>query len=86
MISIAPIGKTYQIYLPTQDIFLSLLPPDKIHLTKMLVTCQRYGDLFLFGLVWQYLDEERWFMYDCHPQPSHHLPFDQGVHTHQSGL
>jgi hypothetical protein len=22
--------------------------------TKMLVTCQRFGDFFLFGLVWQY--------------------------------
>ena len=22
--------------------------------TKMVVTCQRFGDLFLFGLVWQY--------------------------------
>ena len=26
----------------------------KIQQTKMLVTCQRVGDLFLFGLVWQY--------------------------------
>ena len=26
----------------------------KIQLTKMLVTCHRFGDLFLFGLVWQY--------------------------------
>jgi hypothetical protein len=26
----------------------------KILQTKMLVTCQRFGDLFLFGLVWQY--------------------------------
>ena len=26
----------------------------KIEQTKMLVTCQRFGDLFLFGLVWQY--------------------------------
>ena len=26
----------------------------KIQQTKMLVTCQRCGDLFLFGLVWQY--------------------------------
>ena len=24
-------------------------------------------------------DEERMFMYDCHPQPWHQLPFDQGV-------
>ena len=27
----------------------------KIQKTKMLVTCQRFGDLFLFGLVWQYI-------------------------------
>ena len=26
----------------------------KIQQTKMLVTGQRFGDLFLFGLVWQY--------------------------------
>ena len=26
----------------------------KIQQTKMLVTCQRFGGLFLFGLVWQY--------------------------------
>ena len=26
----------------------------KIQQTKMLVKCQRFGDLFLFGLVWQY--------------------------------
>ena len=26
----------------------------KIQQTKMLVTCQRFGDLFLVGLVWQY--------------------------------
>ena len=25
----------------------------KIQQTKMLVTCQRFGDVFLFGLVWQ---------------------------------
>ena len=25
----------------------------KIQQTKMLVTCQRFGDLFLFGLIWQ---------------------------------
>ena len=27
---------------------------EKIQQTKMLVTCQRFGDLFLFGLVWQH--------------------------------
>ena len=26
----------------------------KIQQTKMLVTCQRFGDKFLFGLVWPY--------------------------------
>ena len=26
----------------------------KIQQTKMLVTSQRFGDLFLFGLLWQY--------------------------------
>ena len=33
-------------------LFPCLLP--KIQQTKMLVTCQKFGDLFLFGLVWQY--------------------------------
>ena len=27
---------------------------EKIQQTNMLVTCQRFGDLSLFGLVWQY--------------------------------
>ena len=31
----------------------TLLSP-KIQQTKMLVTCQRFGDLFLFGLIWKY--------------------------------
>ena len=26
----------------------------KIQQTKMLVTCRKFGDLFLFGLIWQY--------------------------------
>ena len=32
---------------------INMIQP-KIQQTKMLVTCQRFGDLFLFGLVWQY--------------------------------
>ena len=32
----------------------SLYAWPKIHQTKMLVTCQRFGELFLFGLIWQY--------------------------------
>ena len=31
---------------------IGLLP--KIQQTKIFVTCQRFGDLFSFGLVWQY--------------------------------
>ena len=27
--------------------------------TKMLVTCQRFGDSFLFGLVWQYSSDHK---------------------------
>ena len=34
-------------------VFMTEAKP-KIRQTKMLVTCQRFGDLFLFGLVWQY--------------------------------
>ena len=30
----------------------------KIQQTKVLVTCQRFGDLFLFGLVWQYFTNQ----------------------------
>ena len=35
----------------------SLVP--KIQQTKMLVTCQRFGDLFLFGLIWQYSSNQK---------------------------
>ena len=31
----------------------------KIQQTKMLVTCQRFGDLFLFGLIWQYYSNHK---------------------------
>ena len=31
----------------------------KIQQTKMLVTCQRFGDLFLFGLVWPYSSNQK---------------------------
>jgi hypothetical protein len=34
------------------------LPP-KIQQTKMLVTCQRFGDWFLFGLVWPYSSNQK---------------------------
>ena len=37
---------------PTMAFFTTVDP--KIQQTKMLVTCQRFGDWFLFGLVWQY--------------------------------
>ena len=30
------------------------LPPAKIQQTKMLVTCQRFGVMFLFEPVWHY--------------------------------
>ena len=36
----------------TDVAFATKLEP-KIQQTKMLVTCQGFGDLFLFGLVWQ---------------------------------
>ena len=36
------------------EIKLWLLYFYKIQQTKMLVTCQRFGDFYLFGLVWQY--------------------------------
>ena len=31
----------------------------KIQQTKMLVTCQRFGDCFLFGLVWPYSSNQK---------------------------
>ena len=31
----------------------------KIQQTKMLVSCQRFGDLFLFGLIWQYFSNHK---------------------------
>ena len=36
----------------------SALVRAKIEQTKMLVTCQRFGDLFLFGLVWQHSENQ----------------------------
>ena len=36
----------------------------KIQQTKMLVACKRFGDLFLFGLIWQY--------------SSHHKTYNKG--------
>ena len=43
---------TVQLYV---RLFILLEPfGPKIQQTKMLVTCQRFGDWFLFGLVWQY--------------------------------
>ena len=35
-------------------IIIAFTSAQKIQQAKMLVTCQRFGDLFLFGLVWQY--------------------------------
>ena len=35
------------------------LVPAKIQQTKMLVTCQRFGDWFLFGLVWPYSSNQK---------------------------
>ena len=34
-------------------------PPSKIQQTKMLVTRQRFGDCFLFGLVWPYSSNQK---------------------------
>ena len=34
-------------------------PLPKIQQTKMLVTCQRFGDWFLFGLVWPYSSNQK---------------------------
>ena len=31
----------------------------KIQQTKVLVMCQRFGDLFLFGLIWQYTSNHK---------------------------
>ena len=31
----------------------------KIQQTKMLVTCQKFGDWFLFGLVWPYSSNQK---------------------------
>ena len=41
---------------------LKLLWPvtSKIQQTKISVTCQRFGDLFLFGLVWQYSSQNQY--------------------------
>ena len=44
--------------------------------TKMLVTCQRFGDLFLFGLVWQYSSVQTTYNQDSfHLGMSFQFPF-----------
>ena len=43
------------------------LPRPKKQQTKMLVTCQKFGDLFLFGLIWQY--------------SSNHKTYNKGTYT-----
>ena len=43
------IGVSMAVSLSTKHVLLA-----KIQQTKMLVTCHRFGDLFLFGLIWQY--------------------------------
>ena len=42
-------------------------------------------DIPKLNSIFDSLDEERRFMYDCHPQPSHQLPFDHAVQAHQLG-
>ena len=37
---------------------ISLSSGLKIQQTKMLITCLRFGDLVLFGLVWQYSTDQ----------------------------
>ena len=53
------INREYDIDLPKQPI-IQFKPVDpKIQQTKMLVTCQRFGDWFLFGLVWPYSSNQK---------------------------
>ena len=46
-------GSSINLLFPILPIAVNASKP-KIQQTKMLVTCQRFGDLFLFGLIWQY--------------------------------
>ena len=48
--------------------FSGLAKPDdllyiclKIQQTKILVTCRSFGDLFLFGLAWNYIDQNQYY-------------------------
>ena len=48
-----PQGQIGTAIVPNAPLYISCLIP-KIQQTKMLVTCQRYGELFSFGLIWSY--------------------------------
>ena len=50
----------YALVMPAKSAlsFIISLQP-KIQQTKMLVTCQRFGDWFLFGLVWPYSSNQK---------------------------
>ena len=41
------------------DTWVRIYSYSKIQQTKMLVTCQRFGDWFLFGLVWPYSSDQK---------------------------
>ena len=73
---------------------LKIFPLHRVSLSGHRIRYPRFGNLlvllfnvqhsklnykFIQFLVVNNSDEERRFMYDCHPQPSHQLPFDQGV-------
>ena len=46
------LGLGYETFFPTEH--SQYMGHPKIQQTKIFVTCQRFGDLFLFGLGWQY--------------------------------
>ena len=48
------VTETYELSRSIRMTLYNLYLATKIQQTKMLVTSQRFGDLFLFGLVWQY--------------------------------
>ena len=41
-------------FVVNRDMLIRRYIDSKIQQTKMLVTCQKFGGLFLFGLIWQY--------------------------------
>ena len=51
--------KSFEYKIPSLTYSHTAYTYSKIQQTKMLLTCQRFGDWFLFGLVWPYSSNQK---------------------------